>query len=74
MAPEGFIPPITVIVTNASATAADLVVVLNQGTVAEIGPHADLMRRGRLYARLLHEQARGLMLDTGPSQSLRREA
>jgi len=30
MAPEGFIPPITVIVTNASATAADLVVVLNQ--------------------------------------------
>jgi len=32
------------------------------------------MRRGGLYARLLHEQARGLMLDTGPSQSLRREA
>jgi ATP-binding cassette, subfamily B, putative efflux pump len=57
-----------------SATAADLVVVLNQGAVAEIGHHADLLRRGGLYARLLNEQARGLMLDARPSQSLRREA
>ncbi len=57
-----------------SATAADLIVVLDRGTIAETGPHAELLRRGGLYARLLKEQARGLMLDTSLSQSLRREA
>jgi subfamily B ATP-binding cassette protein MsbA len=58
-----------------SATAADMVVVLDQGAVAEIGSHSELTRRGGLYAWLLHEQARGLMIDfPRASQSVRREA
>ena len=57
-----------------SATAADIIVVLDRGTVAEIGPHADLVRRGGLYAWLLKEQARGLIIDPRPSADLRQEA
>ncbi len=57
-----------------SATAADLVVVLDQGVIAEIGPHAELLRRRGLYARLISEQARGLMLGPPLSQTLRCEA
>jgi ABC-type multidrug transport system fused ATPase/permease subunit len=57
-----------------SATAADIVVVLDQGSIAEIGPHAELLRRGGVYARLIKEQARGLMIDARPSEELRQEA
>jgi ABC-type multidrug transport system fused ATPase/permease subunit len=57
-----------------SATAADIIVVMDRGTIAEIGPHAELMRRGGLYAWLLKEQARGLIIDPRPSQDLRQEA
>jgi ABC-type multidrug transport system fused ATPase/permease subunit len=57
-----------------SAAAADLVVALDQGQVAETGPHADLLRRGGLYARLLKEQVRGLMADISPPGNLRCEA
>jgi ABC-type multidrug transport system fused ATPase/permease subunit len=57
-----------------SATTADLVVVLDQGVISEIGHHSELLRRGGLYARLLKEQTRGLMTGVSASQSLRREA
>lgn len=46
-----------------SAINADLIVVLDRGNVVEVGTHAELLRRGRTYAHLLHEQARGLALD-----------
>jgi ABC-type multidrug transport system fused ATPase/permease subunit len=35
-----------------TAEAADLVVVVDEGTVAEVGPHADLVSAGGVYARL----------------------
>ena len=58
-----------------SAVAADLIVVLDRGTIAEIGPHSELVRRGGLYSWLLEEQARGLTLDSRPaSNELRQEA
>jgi ABC-type multidrug transport system fused ATPase/permease subunit len=57
-----------------SATTADLVVVLDQGVISEIGTHSELLRRGGLYARLLNEQTRGLMVERGASEGLRREA
>lgn len=41
----------------ASVIGADRILVLDQGRVAEAGPHADLMRQGGLYYRLMHEQA-----------------
>lgn len=41
----------------ASVIGADRILVLDQGRVAESGPHADLMRQGGLYYRLMHEQA-----------------
>jgi subfamily B ATP-binding cassette protein MsbA len=56
-----------------SSVAADLVVVLEQGQIAETGAPAELARRGGLYARLLKEQVCGLMVDGG-SHELRREA
>ena len=41
----------------ASVIGADRILVLDQGRVAESGPHAALMRQGGLYHRLMHEQA-----------------
>ena len=41
----------------ASVIGADRILVLDQGRVAEAGPHADLMREQGLYYRLMHEQA-----------------
>lgn len=41
----------------ASVIGADRCLVLEQGRVVEAGPHAELMRRGGLYHRLMHEQA-----------------
>ena len=37
---------------------ADLIVVLEQGSVSEVGTHADLAASGGLYAELYHLQAR----------------
>ena len=52
---------ITVLVTHRFSTvsAADLVVVLADGRVSEVGRHADLMRAGGGYAQLYALQARG---------------
>ncbi|OAD13060.1 thiol reductant ABC exporter subunit CydC [Achromobacter insolitus] len=41
----------------ASVIGADRCLVLDQGRIAESGPHAELMRQGGLYHRLMHEQA-----------------
>lgn len=41
----------------ASVIGADRILVLDQGRVAESGPHAALMRQDGLYHRLMHEQA-----------------
>ncbi|MGS1005812.1 ABC transporter ATP-binding protein/permease [Achromobacter anxifer] len=41
----------------ASVIGADRCLVLDQGRIAEEGPHAELMRQGGLYYRLMHEQA-----------------
>jgi subfamily B ATP-binding cassette protein MsbA len=43
-----------------SAVNSDLIVVVDNGLVAEVGTHLELLRRGGAYARLYHEQARGL--------------
>src|SRR5579875_80488 len=43
-----------------SALEADLVVVLDQGQVMEVGSHEELLARDGLYAQLYHEQVRGL--------------
>jgi ATP-binding cassette subfamily B protein len=52
---------VTVLVTHRFSTvaAADLVVVLDHGRVAEVGTHAALMNRGGHYAELYDLQARG---------------
>jgi ATP-binding cassette subfamily B protein len=50
-----------------SAINADLIAVLDQGKVVEVGTHAELLRRGQTYAQLFHEQARGLALDSRTS-------
>jgi hypothetical protein len=50
------------------------VVAISLKTVAEVGSHAELLRRGGLYARLVKEQARGLMLDPRSTETVRREA
>lgn len=41
----------------ASVISADRCLVLDQGRVAEEGPHTQLMQQGGLYYRLMHEQA-----------------
>jgi ATP-binding cassette subfamily B protein len=37
---------------------ADLILVMNEGSIAEMGSHAELMGRGGLYAELYELQAR----------------
>jgi ATP-binding cassette, subfamily B, putative efflux pump len=46
-----------------SAINSDLIVVLDNGRIAEVGTHAELLRRGQTYARLFAEQVRGLALE-----------
>ncbi len=41
----------------ASLRSADFLIVLHNGTVAEMGTHAELLQRGGLYARLYRYQA-----------------
>jgi ABC-type multidrug transport system fused ATPase/permease subunit len=43
-----------------SALTADMIVVLDRGQVMETGTHQELLRRSGTYARLYHEQTRGL--------------
>jgi len=52
---------VTLLVTHRFSTvaAADLVVVLDKGKVAEVGTHAQLMAAGGHYAELYELQARG---------------
>ncbi|HTW87860.1 MAG TPA: ABC transporter ATP-binding protein [Candidatus Binataceae bacterium] len=45
-----------------SAVHADLIVVLDQGRISEIGTHQELLDRDGQYAALFNEQARGLNL------------
>jgi subfamily B ATP-binding cassette protein MsbA len=45
-----------------SAVTADLIIAMNQGTIAEVGTHTDLLRRNGTYAKLYREQTRGLIL------------
>jgi ATP-binding cassette subfamily B protein len=51
---------ITLLVSHRFSTvrAADLIVVLDQGRIAETGEHSSLMRAGGLYAELFETQAR----------------
>jgi ATP-binding cassette subfamily B protein len=51
---------VTILVTHRFSTVrmADLIVVLNQGKLAEVGRHADLLASGGLYAELYRLQAR----------------
>jgi len=45
----------------ATVVNADRIVVLRDGRIAEIGPHAELMKRGGYYASLVKRQTRGLI-------------
>jgi ATP-binding cassette subfamily B protein len=51
---------ITVLVSHRFSTVrmADLIVVLRDGRITELGSHAELIRRGGLYAELFELQAR----------------
>jgi len=51
---------ITLLISHRFTTVpmADLIVVLQEGRVSEVGNHAELMRRGGLYAELYDLQAR----------------
>ena len=40
---------------------ADRILVLKEGRIIEMGPHAQLVRRGGYYASLVHRQHRGLI-------------
>jgi subfamily B ATP-binding cassette protein MsbA len=46
-----------------SAITADLIVVLDQGQIVEIGTHGELLRRRGAYSHLVKEHARGFALD-----------
>lgn len=50
----------TVLVSHRFATVrmADLIVVVDGGHIREAGPHAELVRRGGLYAEPYERQAR----------------
>ena len=66
---------ITVLVTHRFSTvsAADLVVVLADGRVSEVGRHVDLVRAGGGYARSMpsrHAATRERLLDTDSSGML----
>jgi ABC-type transport system involved in cytochrome bd biosynthesis fused ATPase/permease subunit len=53
--------------TNGANFLADLIIVLDQGRVAEQGTHEELMQKGGLYYRMWMEQARAgslAMVDT----------
>jgi ATP-binding cassette, subfamily B, multidrug efflux pump len=43
--------------------AMDRLIVLEQGRIIEEGRHADLLRRGRLYAQLWARQSGGFLKD-----------
>jgi ATP-binding cassette, subfamily B, putative efflux pump len=49
-----------------SAVSSDLIVVLDDGRIAEVGTHAELLRRGKTYARLFAEQVGGLVAEKMP--------
>ncbi|MGH7948749.1 MAG: ABC transporter ATP-binding protein [Candidatus Binataceae bacterium] len=53
-----------------SAVGADVIVVLEQGQIVETGAHAELIRRGGVYAQLFNEQTRKLLL--GEDRTTRR--
>jgi ATP-binding cassette subfamily B protein len=42
---------------------ADLILVLDQGRIVERGSHAELLRRGGLYATLYEQQFRGMLVE-----------
>jgi ATP-binding cassette subfamily C protein CydCD len=48
----------TIVIAHRLSTVrhADLLVVLDQGHLAELGTHADLVAQGGLYARLISRQ------------------
>ncbi len=60
---------ITVLVSHRFSTvrSADLIVVVDDGAVAEMGSHDDLMRGGGLYAELYSMQARAYRGDAVPA-------
>ena len=51
---------VTILVTHRFTTAqvGDLIVVMHEGKVAEVGDHQSLLRSGGLYAELYETQAR----------------
>ena len=52
--------------------SADRIVVLKEGKVIEVGPHAELVRQNGYYASLIRRQSRGLIPnDTDPSAAPR---
>jgi ABC-type multidrug transport system fused ATPase/permease subunit len=48
---------------------ADSIVVLDQGRVAEVGSHNDLLAKGGIYARMIESQSLDIVDDTEPTDS-----